>query len=198
MTTVSPILQPMAVLAGWTMLMWLWMYATRIPAMGAAKIDSKTLVGGTGKDLLDGGNGLDTLLGGDDDDTLLGGTGNDVLSGDAGNDSLSGGDGADSMAGGLGDDTLNGGGGPDAFGFIANGGNDLVEDFVTTKVNGSGHDTLVFYQFGEISDFAGFVAASSQVGADVVYDLNGDGVNTITLQNILLTDLRASDFDFIL
>jgi hypothetical protein len=51
MTTVSPILQPMAVLAGWTMLMWLWMYATRIPAMGAAKIDSKTLVGGTGKDL---------------------------------------------------------------------------------------------------------------------------------------------------
>ena len=33
------------------MLMWLWMYATRIPAMGAAQIDSKTLVGGTGKDL---------------------------------------------------------------------------------------------------------------------------------------------------
>lgn len=49
--TVSPILQPLAVLAGWTMVMWLWMYATRIPAMGAAKIDSKTLVGGTGKDL---------------------------------------------------------------------------------------------------------------------------------------------------
>ena len=51
MTPVSPILQPLAVLAGWTMLMWLWMYATRIPAMGAAQIDSKTLVGGTGKDL---------------------------------------------------------------------------------------------------------------------------------------------------
>ena len=51
MTPVSPILHPLAVLAGWTMLMWLWMYATRIPAMGAAKIDSKTLVGGTGKDL---------------------------------------------------------------------------------------------------------------------------------------------------
>lgn len=49
--TVSPILQPLAVLAGWTMVMWLWMYATRIPAMGAAQIDSKTLVGGTGKDL---------------------------------------------------------------------------------------------------------------------------------------------------
>ncbi|MEN9683475.1 MAG: hypothetical protein RLZZ427_1226 [Pseudomonadota bacterium] len=45
------ILKPVAVLASWTMLMWLWMYVTRIPAMGAAKIDSKTLVGGTGKDL---------------------------------------------------------------------------------------------------------------------------------------------------
>lgn len=45
------VLKPLAVLAGWTMVMWLWMYATRIPAMNAAKIDSKTLVGGTGKDL---------------------------------------------------------------------------------------------------------------------------------------------------
>lgn len=47
------ILKPLAVLAGWTMLMWLWMYAKRIPAMGKAGIDSKTLVGGTGKSLDD-------------------------------------------------------------------------------------------------------------------------------------------------
>ena len=47
------ILKPLAVLAGWTMVMWLWMYIKRIPAMNAAKIDSKTLVGGTGKDLDD-------------------------------------------------------------------------------------------------------------------------------------------------
>lgn len=45
------VLKPLAVLASWTMVMWLWMYATRIPAMNAARIDSKTLVGGTGKDL---------------------------------------------------------------------------------------------------------------------------------------------------
>jgi hypothetical protein len=45
------ILKPLAVLAGWTMVMWLWMYVTRIPAMGKAGIDSKTLVGGTGKSL---------------------------------------------------------------------------------------------------------------------------------------------------
>jgi len=45
------ILQPVAVLAGWTMVMWLWMYVTRIPAMNKAKIDSKNLVGGTGQTL---------------------------------------------------------------------------------------------------------------------------------------------------
>lgn len=45
------ILQPVVALAAWTMVMWLWMYVTRIPAMGKAGIDSKTLVGGTGKSL---------------------------------------------------------------------------------------------------------------------------------------------------
>jgi hypothetical protein len=45
------ILQPVAVLAGWTMVMWLWMYVTRIPAMSKAKIDTKNLVGGTGQTL---------------------------------------------------------------------------------------------------------------------------------------------------
>ncbi len=45
------ILKPVVALAAWTMVMWLWMYATRIPAMGKAGIDSASLVGGTGKDL---------------------------------------------------------------------------------------------------------------------------------------------------
>jgi hypothetical protein len=45
------ILKPLAVLAGWTMVMWLWMYVTRIPAMQQAKIDVANLTGGTGKNL---------------------------------------------------------------------------------------------------------------------------------------------------
>ena len=51
----NAILGPVATLALWSMVMWLWMYATRIPAMQRAKIDAKTMVGGTGK-------GLDELL----------------------------------------------------------------------------------------------------------------------------------------
>ena len=47
----SPLLQPMVALILWTMLMWLWMYVTRIPAMNKAKIDSVNLVGTKGADL---------------------------------------------------------------------------------------------------------------------------------------------------
>lgn len=45
------ILKPVVVLLGWTMVMWLWMYATRIPAMLAAGIDAKGMVGSTGASL---------------------------------------------------------------------------------------------------------------------------------------------------
>jgi len=34
----SPILQPVAVLVLWSMVMWAWLYATRIPAMQKAKV----------------------------------------------------------------------------------------------------------------------------------------------------------------
>ncbi|PLK27799.1 hypothetical protein C0V78_04525 [Novosphingobium sp. TH158] len=37
------ILKPVAVLAGWTMIMWIWMYATRLPAMTAAKLNPDDL-----------------------------------------------------------------------------------------------------------------------------------------------------------
>ncbi len=47
------ILLPMLVLAGWTMLVWLWMYAKRIPAMNRAGIDGTKMVGSTGKSLRD-------------------------------------------------------------------------------------------------------------------------------------------------
>ena len=47
----SPMLQPMVALILWTMLIWLWMYVTRIPAMNRAKIDSVNQIGGKGGDL---------------------------------------------------------------------------------------------------------------------------------------------------
>src|SRR3546814_18822117 len=49
----NAILGPVATLALWSMIMWVWMYATRIPAMQRAKIDAAKMVGGTGKGLDD-------------------------------------------------------------------------------------------------------------------------------------------------
>lgn len=45
------ILKPVVALMAWTMVMWLWMYATRIPAMSKAGVDAGKMQGGTGKDL---------------------------------------------------------------------------------------------------------------------------------------------------
>jgi hypothetical protein len=47
----SALLQPMVALMIWTMVMWLWMYATRIPAIGKTGIDNGTWVGSKGSDL---------------------------------------------------------------------------------------------------------------------------------------------------
>jgi hypothetical protein len=45
------ILKCVVALAGWTMVVWLWLYVTRIPAMRAARIDAVHKVGGKGSDL---------------------------------------------------------------------------------------------------------------------------------------------------
>lgn len=45
------ILQPAVALMIWTMVMWVWMYATRIPAMQKAQIEPANLVGTTGPSL---------------------------------------------------------------------------------------------------------------------------------------------------
>jgi hypothetical protein len=47
------LLQPVVALAVWTLLVWLWMYATRLPAMKRAGIDGLRMVGSTGRSLRD-------------------------------------------------------------------------------------------------------------------------------------------------
>ena len=49
----AAILQPLVALMAWTMVMWAWMYATRIPAMSKAGIDARNMVGSTGASLRD-------------------------------------------------------------------------------------------------------------------------------------------------
>jgi hypothetical protein len=47
----SPIIAPVVALVAWTLVMMLWMYATRLPAIGRSGIDLATWRGGTGAQL---------------------------------------------------------------------------------------------------------------------------------------------------
>lgn len=167
---------------------------------GAAGND--TLSGGVDNDTLNGGTGNDFILGGDDNDTIIGGDGDDSLRGDAGNDSILGGSGADTIDAGLGRATIEGGGGNDSmtggdlndtFVFRDGDGIDVITNFATNR------DVLQFIGLGPQFDTANEVlAAADQVGANVVFDLviGGDRAVKITLLNVDLDDLSASNFLF--
>ena len=47
----SEILKPVVALAVWSTIMWIWLYAARLPAMSRAKIDGIKMVGTTGRSL---------------------------------------------------------------------------------------------------------------------------------------------------
>lgn len=49
--TEHPLAGPVALLLAWSIVMLLWMYATRIPAMRQAGVDLQNRVGGSGSDL---------------------------------------------------------------------------------------------------------------------------------------------------
>ncbi len=161
--------------------------------------------GHAGKDVMSGGKGNDVMDGGTDNDTLKGNAGNDIISGGIGNDVLEGGSGDDKLYGDGGNDTLRGDAGNDVldghFGadtyvFGANFGNDTILTFKAAK-SSAAHDVIEFESsLGEVSDLAGFKAASTQDGTSIVYDYLDDGVNVLVIENTNLNKLTADDFDF--
>jgi predicted extracellular nuclease len=120
-------------------------------------------------------------------DTLNGTALEDRINGLGGNDKLSGAVGADTLDGGAGNDTLSGGVGADRFIFTGAFGKDVVSDF-------EGKDTIQL-DASQFVDFAGVLAKSAQIGADVVITLNA--ANSITLQGVTLGSLQSNDFLFV-
>lgn len=143
-----------------------------------------TISGRAGDDRIFGGAGIDTILGGGGKDTIYGGSGNDEIDGDSGKDRLFGGAGRDTLTGGKGNDVLVGGDGNDTFVFVADGGADIVRDFV------AGDDRLDLRGL-DLSDLEEALDAAEQVGDNVVFDI-GDGLK-ITLRNVDLDDLGVGD-----
>jgi Ca2+-binding RTX toxin-like protein len=99
-----------------------------------------------------------------------------------------GGAGRDVVAGSTGDDTMTGGTGPDTFVFRQFDGKDVITDFFT------GSDKLKIDVDG-IDSFADIRHIARQVGHDTVLDFAGN-IDEITLKNVSVSSLHASDFVF--
>lgn len=114
-----------------------------------------------------------------------------LISGLGGNDTLKGEAGSDRLVGGEGDDKLTGGTQSDTFSIAGNFGHDTITDFV------AGPASADVIEFGSslFADFAAVLAATSQIGANTV--ITFDASNTVTLQNVTLTNLHQDDFTFL-
>lgn len=140
---------------------------------GANVLDFSGLTAVSGILYVDGLNGNDVITGTNFADTLRGGGGNDRLTGGGGNDVLTGGSGNDTFVYGP------------AF------GHDTITDFRA----GLGIEDVIEFDRSIFADFAAVLAASQQVGSDVLITHNS--ANTILLKNLSLANLNANDFSFI-
>ena len=87
--------------------------------------------------------------------------------------------------------TLTGNGGSDVFTFVSRpGGSDTILDFTTA---GPDADQIALTNFPSISSFDQVLLAAEQIGADTV--LNLAGTHRVTLVNVDLNDLTASNFN---
>jgi Ca2+-binding RTX toxin-like protein len=129
------------------------------------------------------------IVAADAKDVMRGLAGNDSLFGLDGNDRLFGDAGNDILVGGAGNDLLTGGLGIDTFVFATGDGADTITDFIA---KGVAHESI---DLTGVDSVAAFEELSlEQVGKNVVVDL-GDG-DMITLKNVVLANLDASDFLF--
>lgn len=117
------------------------------------------------------------------DDTLYGHGGNDHIIGGVGNDTLFGGAGSDTLSGDIGDDRYTGGADRDCFIFRL--GDDVITDFQ----GGAGVYDQIDLR-GIVSSFAECLAASQQVGSDLLFTFND---HTLTLENFYRGNFAADD-----
>lgn len=164
-----------------------------------AEDHTDTLQGSSRGDILHALSGHDTVYAAGGDDIIYGGHGTDHLYGEAGNDEIYGGIGNEQIIGGKGDDILTGGDWADYFVFNEGDGHDTITDFEAS--NWAEAVDLSSYQ--SINGFNDFTFVTSAPTGDM--EIGQDGGNTviridanasITLEDVLSTDLSASEFIF--
>ncbi len=184
------------------------------------------LHGGDGNDVLNGGDGDDAHYGGAGDDIIIGNGGADTFDGGDGTDTLEftyassninfdlaaglvtftngdqesivnfenliAGSGNNIIAGTVGDNIFTGGAGSDTFVFrAAETGHDTVTDFAA----GAGSEDDLEFETGIFADMAAVIASASDDGTDTTIAIDDD--TSITLQNVLVSQLHQDDFQFV-
>ncbi|MEZ5828250.1 MAG: hypothetical protein R3D01_07640 [Hyphomicrobiales bacterium] len=150
-------------------------------AIGDAEISGDASIGTdqiTGVEIYSGTDFADVFVGGDASESIFGLGGDDDIDGGAGDDVL---------IGDAGDDTLTGGAGEDVFIFGDGSGNDTITDF---EAGAGAGDVLDLLDFG-FGTFANVVAAATDIGSDLLIQLDGD--DSVTLLGVNVADLDQDD-----
>lgn len=122
----------------------------------------------------------------DGNDTVIGSTNRDILFGLKGDDTVSGGQGGDILVASAGHDRLRGGAGADRFVFVANGGTDVVVDFVD---NGSQGDDRIAVDRA-IYDTMTIIDGGTRVTLDF------GGLGKLALLGVTVGQIGIDDFSF--
>lgn len=126
------------------------------------------------------------------DDTVYAHSAGGELYGRGGNDRLYGGAGADTLEGGADNDTLTGGGGREKFVFRAGDGQDVVTDFQA----GDNGDRISLYRYAAYQQMSDLVLRQNGSDTELVLFLSNSVQETITLKNVSVSALNASNFIF--
>jgi Ca2+-binding RTX toxin-like protein len=144
------------------------------------RVESITVAGNGGDDVITARNGLATLV----QLTLDGGAGNDTVNGGDGNDLLIGGDGDDSVFGGRGSDTVRLGAGDDLFVWNPGDGSDTVD-------GGTGTDRLLFNGANVAEHFE--LSSTGTSHLLLTRDIGGVSMETRGIERVDLATFGGSD-----
>ncbi|WP_298965669.1 putative Ig domain-containing protein [uncultured Roseibium sp.] len=100
--------------------------------------------------------------------------------------------GADRIVSGQANELFFGDAGSDIFVFQSGGnGHDAISDFVA----GATSDDVIEFATGLFADFADVLASATDDGSDTLVSIDAD--NSLTLRNVLVTDLHQDDFQLV-
>jgi Ca2+-binding RTX toxin-like protein len=150
--------------------------------------NGNALLGRDGGDAI-GINGSNNTLHGGIGGDVVGVTGSsNVLFGDEGDDRIFANGSGNTLIGGTGNDVLSGDVGADRFMFASGDGSDVISNFTAAQ-----DDKIVLSGYAGVSSFGSLQPFLAQTGSDVTITL---GLDHITLQNVLLSQLTATQFTF--